>query len=120
MRAPSDISEAISTALAIEASRPSHARQADSFDKQHDPPGKQRKHPYPTTKGAKCGYCRAIGHTTEQCVRRKHNLKQKERQPDATKSDETKDLSRIKCYKCQKLGHYASSCPGNSRPKGSI
>lgn len=30
----------------------------------------------------------------------------------------TKDLSTIKCFKCNKLGHYASNCPDKGKEKG--
>jgi hypothetical protein len=44
--------------------------------------------------------------------------KGKGKSKDSTSQTGKKDLSKIKCFKCQKKGHYASQCPDKKKGKG--
>ena len=40
-----------------------------------------------------------------------------ERYPSKNRDRQPRDLSSIKCYKCEEYGHYASRCPQNTPPE---
>jgi hypothetical protein len=44
---------------------------------------------------------------------------QKGKKEDSSSSNQGKDLSRIKCFKCQKFGHFASQCVMRRRGRAS-
>lgn len=41
-----------------------------------------------------------------------------DRRPSPTQEQRTRDLSKIKCYNCQKFGHFAAKCPDQKKRKG--
>jgi len=48
--------------------------------------------------GVKCGTCGSTKHGTNAC--------------------DVVDLSKLKCFKCQKFGHISANCPGRKKGKG--
>ena len=69
----------------------------------------------------RCGYCGEIGHKAANCPDKKS--KKKEDSQDKSDKQETQkpkkdskgkgktDMSKIKCYNCGEMGHFAWNCP---------
>jgi hypothetical protein len=77
----------------------------------------------PTKSRIKCGYkpCGKLGHTTEQCNKKKRDEAYKNRNnktSDNKRSNTTKE--NVQCHKCKGIGHYANECKKDSSPQQAL
>jgi hypothetical protein len=67
-----------------------------------------------------CKYCGKIGHTIEECRKQKQDEDSKGKagnRPDNQQHTKTNFKGHVRCYKCNKLGHYANKCPNDATPQ---
>ena len=82
-------------------------------------PAKKKGHKKPF-KG-RCGYCGEFGHKAVNCPNKKSSQKEgskdkseKRRHKNLKKDSKGKsktDMSKVRCYNCVELGHFAQDCP---------
>ena len=72
-----------------------------------------------------CPYCKKTNHKAEKCFYKpkeegkgsKRDREEKEKEKEDSNKRPKRDLSSIKCFKCQKMGHYANQCKGSKEKK---
>lgn len=65
-----------------------------------------------------CKVCGKIGHKDDDCFNLEKNKNKKaEYFKRFEKKGKGKDLSKIKCFNCNKMGHYSNKCPDKRKPE---
>ena len=62
----------------------------------------------------RCNHCGNIGHKKADCW----DLKNKKEKQQENKKKVQKDKSKVRCFKCGKLGHYANKCKNDRESNG--
>jgi len=111
-----NVSQAMIQALNVDAFSSTHKN--GEINHIHGRPVKKPQYANNTQTLAKCFKCNKSNHLTKDCYSNKTPTNGGRKQ--TVEKNGAKDISKIECHACKKLGHYANKCPTKAKQNKTI